>query len=198
MPEPADGVVLQFPSARGKSRARATPATLPITVSAGTEPSLADTGKALFDAPTPYPSEPATPRPKPKTKQRPKTPAKPRHSPEHKRALEITAIYKMTQPVCDEPKAAFAIRTAILSGLWPDEDIVAAVERVADSGYPLTSNSLSYQLQRGRPAEWEVDPVIHQAVDAALEHLGRLDSKTMTETEQALAAAEPTTERTPK
>jgi hypothetical protein len=146
----------------------------------------------LFDVPlvpdAGVPTSSRKPRAKtPSSRSRPKP--IPQHSPEHKRALEITAIYKMTQPVCDEPKAVFAIRTAILSGIWPDEDIVAAVERVAESGYPLTSNSLSYQLQRRNAVEREVDPVIHQAVDAALEHLGRLDSETMTGTEQALAAA---------
>lgn len=42
---------------------------------------------------------------------------------------------------------------------------------------------------RSKPRPKRVDPVIHQAVDAALEHLGRLDSETMTETEKTLAAA---------
>jgi hypothetical protein len=113
----------------------------------------------------------------------------PRHSPEHKRALEITALYQLRQPVCDEAKAAFAIRTAILAGQWTDEEIVAAVERVADSGYPLTTNSLSYQLRNGRPGAREIDPVIHQAIDSALKHLNALDSERMTATERTLAAA---------
>ena len=181
MPNPTNNVV-SLASKRRKGTP-ASPVPLPL---ANTPTVVSDDLVALFDAP----SGPATPRARKKAAaSRPKSKPVPRHSPEHKRALEVTAIYMVTQPVCDEAKATFAIRTAILSGQWADEDIVAAVQRVADSGYPLTSNSLSYQLRQGGTAERQVDPVIHQAIDAALEHLGRLDSDTMTETERTLAAA---------
>jgi hypothetical protein len=201
--EPADGVVLPFPDGGRKRRTPKAAKPLPIVIP---DPEPTYLGFALFDVPFPNPTvrlpaaAPAVPTSsgKPRAKaspQRPRAAAKPRstwkppepQTPEGKRALEIARSYKANQPVCNVTRVAEAIETAV--GTWPDEEIVAAVERLLDSPYGVTPNTLNYQLRKGAPTARQVDPVIHQAVDAALEHLGRLDSETMTETEKTLAAA---------
>lgn len=121
------------------------------------------------------------PRPRPKPRE-PQTP-------EGIRALELAEMYAVKQPLCSKQRVADAIKVAIRVGAWTDAEIVAAVERLVDSPYGVTENTLRIQLGKTKQPERLVDPVIHQAVDAALDHLNALDSDAMTETERGLAAA---------
>lgn len=162
MTDSADGVVIAFPGVRPDRLA-----TVP----------LEDAGLSLIPDP-----EPVVPRSKPR-------PSKPGRSPEHARALEIAALYKVKQPVCDSRHAARAILAAIKASMWSDGAIVAAVERLGDAGWSLTPNTLNIELRKGDGPKREIDPHVHEAVDAALGHLNALDSEQMTETERRLAAA---------
>lgn len=110
-------------------------------------------------------------------------------TPEARRALEIAEMYAVKQPLCSKQRVADAVETAIRVGAWTDGEIVAAVERLVDSPYGVTENTLRIQLGKTKQPERVVDPVIHQAIDTALEHLGRLDSEQMTVAERTLAAA---------
>lgn len=151
----------------------------------------------LFEK-TPDP-DPTVPMAKPRKRAKPATLSrtgsqprlKPREpqTPEARRALEIAEMYAVKQPLCSKQRVADAVETAIRVGPWTDGEIVAAVERLVDSPYGVTENTLRIQLGKTKQPERVVDPVIHQAIDTALEHLGRLDSETMTETEKMLAAA---------
>lgn len=71
----------------------------------------------------------------------------------------------------------------------------AAVERVRRAMGTAVSGGRAPAV-RTEPSQVNVctgdvrpDASVHQAIDTALEHLGRLDSETMTETERTLAAA---------
>lgn len=183
MSEQPESVVIPFARAQGKRRPRAVTTVLPVLAPpASLDPAPSDVGP-LFEVPDPtVPASSTKPRryrPKP---QQPSTP-------ERKRALEIAQDYAAKQPLCSKRRVADAIETALAANAWPEAEIVAAVERLVDSPYGVTENSLRYQLTKTPQPAREVDPVIHQAIDAALEHLGRLDSETMTETESVLAAA---------
>ena len=184
MPEPTSNVV-QFASARRRRQPIATPvhpapdASLSLIPDAPVFPAM-----ELFD---PAPTKPRGRAKAPSS--RPRSNPKLPQTPERQRALEIAQTYKARQPLCNKTKVADTIETAIGIGNWTDAEIVAAVERLAGSKYGVTPDSLRIELGTAPQHERQVDPVIHQAVDAALEHLGRLDSETMTGTEQTLAAA---------
>jgi transcriptional regulator with XRE-family HTH domain len=64
----------------------------------------------------------------------------------------------------------------------------AEVEADGESRFS-TAVSCGPDGRRGDIVRARLDPAVRQAVDTALEHLGRLDSEQMTGTEQALAAA---------
>lgn len=181
MPDPTDNVIQLTSKRRRGASSSPVPITLPTAAVAATPD---DAGLALFE-PFPDPTVP-TPSTKPRRyRSKPQRPA----TPERKRALEIAQDYATRQPLCSKTKVADAIETALGTGTWPEAEIVAAVERLIDSPYGVTENSLRYQLAKAPQQARQVDPVIHQAIDAALGHLNGLDSETTTETESALAAA---------
>lgn len=178
MTDPTDATVLPFPTRIVPPRPEEPSASILFELSPDPDPTV-PTSK-------PRKRKPATlsrtgPRPRPK-------PREPR-TPEAVRALEIAEMYAVKQPLCDKQRVADAIETAIRVGSWSDGEIVAAVERLVDSPYGVTENTLRIQLVKHRQPASEINPRVHEAIDAALDHLNALDSETMTETERGLAAA---------
>lgn len=186
--------VLLFPTPEWRVDSRFADPTRPILPGDVINVPLAvpDAGVALFE-PSPSPTAPTSsgkPRAKASSRQ---SQGKPRtrepQTAEGRRAAEIAQAYADRQPLCSKRRVTDAIETALGAGIWTEVEVVAAVDRLVDSPYGVTENSLRYQLAKAPQPVREVDPVIHRAVGAALEHLGRLDSETMTETELVLAAA---------
>jgi len=65
---------------------------------------------------------------------------------EGQRVNRLAKVYVDRVPLSSFPAVAGVVRKAVRAGMWPDADIAAALERLADEGRAVTADTLRYEL----------------------------------------------------
>jgi hypothetical protein len=68
----------------------------------------------------------------------------------NQRAQAITKVYAEAEPFCKFPAVLSIVKRAIQAERWPDEEIRAAVLRLAEEERPVTVDALRFALQHPR------------------------------------------------